>query len=253
MAIKAERKGDSLEIEMVGVVGTGWSDDPITAKGLRAQLRGSPNVALINVHLNSIGGFVDEGLEIYQSLADHPARVVIDIGAQAVSCASLIAMAGDEIIMRETSLFLPHNPWRIALGDYRAFEKNAAELKMMAGVFAGAYSARTGKGVEEIRALMDEDRYMDAEEAKMWGFCTEVKPSKKKPKDQGAAKAAARIAFEAMKEDARGRLMRAAAMSLGGPELPDESGEHVESQIVEANGEKLIRAAARRELAFTGL
>lgn len=183
MAIKAEKKGDSLDLEMNGVVGDGWAENPITSKGIAKVLRDNADAKLIRVALNSPGGYVVEGLQIYQALADHPATVIVSVGAQAASCGSLIAMAGDEIILHETSLFLVHNPWNFTIGDYQDHERAAAELRMMADVFATAYAKRTGKSKADIQALMDEDRYMDAAEAKAFGFCDRIIESKKKVKE----------------------------------------------------------------------
>jgi ATP-dependent Clp protease, protease subunit len=228
MAVKAEKRGKELELELVGVVGDGWSDEPITAKAVSKALRDAGPVAQINVSLSSVGGYIDEGLQIYQMLADHAAHVVVTVGAQALSCGSLIAMAGDEIVLHATSMFLVHNPWSLAIGDYQEMEKRGADLKMMAGVFANAYASRTGKPVGEMQSLMDEDRYMDAEEAHALGFCTKVLPSKKKPDD--STKKLASLAFESMKTEAKRRLETAAAKALHPTTIPEpsapEKGDH---------------------------
>lgn len=221
MSIKAKRSGKTLDLELFGVVGDGWAEDVITARRVKAELRDAGEVELITARISSIGGYVDEGLEIYQMLADHPARVEFTVGAQAISCGSLIPMAGDSIVFHASSVFLAHNPWGIDVGDWRAKEKRAANLKMLAALFAKIYSARTGRTVDEMAALMDEDRYMDADEAKQLGFCTAILPSKKKPSAAGSAIATARREFEAMKADATLRLQRAAAMTLSSkPEQP---------------------------------
>jgi ATP-dependent protease ClpP protease subunit len=248
MAIKAERKGDSADIEMFGVVGDGWADDAITARAVKRKLKEIGDVAVLNATISSIGGYVDEGLEIYQMFEDHPAHVVMTVGAQAISCGSLIAIAGDERIFHASSLWLNHNPWSIAMGDYQTFEKKAADLKVMANVFADAYAARSTKTKEEIVALMNEDRFMDADEALAWGFCTKIKEGKKKPAP-AASMAAARAAFESMKEDARGRLQRAAAMTLG-TNAPEEA---LNDNATEASVLAAVRASARRKIALVGV
>ncbi len=247
MAIKAAKNGDSADLELFGVVGEGWSDDGITARRVKRALRELGSVATLNVAISSIGGYVDEGLEIYQMLSDHPARVIMTVGAQAISCGSLIAIAGDDIILHATSLWLAHNPWALVGGDYRGLEKASASLKIMAGAFAEAYAARTGKPQDEMQALMDEDRIMDAEEAKSWGFCTTILPSKKKPAASGASKAVARSNFEQMKTEARQRLLRAAAMTLGSRDAQEHDDEDNMDSL------RVIRADARRRIAIAGL
>lgn len=220
MTIKAERSGDILDIELFGVVGDGWADDGITARRVKSELREAGEVSLIRGKLSSIGGYVDEGLEIYQMFADHPARVEFTIGAQAISCGSLIPMSGDVITFHASSVFLAHNPWGIDAGDWRAKEKRTADLKLLAGLFAKIYAERTGRPESEMAALMDEDRYMDADEAKALGFCTAILPSKKKPSSAGSAIASARREFEEMRADATLRLQRAAAMTLSATREP---------------------------------
>jgi ATP-dependent protease ClpP protease subunit len=249
MTIKATKSGDSAELELFGVVGEGWSDDGISARRVKRELRDIGSVATLRIKLSSVGGYVDEGVEIYQMFADHPAHTICTVGAQAVSCGSLIAVGCDEVIFHATSLWLAHNPWALAIGDYAALEKRAAGLKLMASVFADAYVAKTGKSKEEILSLMDEDRYMDAEEAKEWGFCTSILPSKKKPSASGARITSARSEFEAMKEDARSRLQRAAAMVLSAP-IPDSNNSPVSLNF--ALEEQVARASAHRRLCLVG-
>lgn len=253
MAVKAAKNGDSADLELFGVVGEGWSDDGITARRVKRELRDIGAVDTLRIKLSSVGGYVDEGVEIYQMLADHPAHTICTVGAQAVSCGSLIAVGCDEVIFHASSLWLAHNPWALTIGDYVALEKRAADLKVMAGVFADAYVARTGKSKDEIQALMNEDRYMDAEEAKEWGFCSTILPAKKKPAASGARMAAARSEFEAMKEDARQRLTRVAAMTLSAPPSVATEEPHIEVPDAGQFSEALARANAYRRLRLVNL
>lgn len=131
--------------------------------------------ALEEVHLeiNSPGGSVVEGERIYDSLLAMKARgvrLVATISGQAASMGSVIAMAADEVRMTEGSLFLIHDARVSTFGDAERHQHAANTLETMSDRFAGLYAARTGADKSAMRALMKEDRWMDAAEAKERGF-----------------------------------------------------------------------------------
>ncbi len=212
MAVKALAKGEELTLEMNGVVGDGWCENPITAKAISKILNDNKSAKFIDAYVNGPGGYVVEGLHIYQAIKNHGARVRVTVGGQAASCMSLIAMSGDEIVLDETSLFLIHNPWNLTVGDYVEHAKVGSELEMMADVFATAYAARTGMSKEDVRALMLEDRYMNAEEAKKLGFCDRIIPSKSKEKALSVGEA--RASLMNARTYAMSKLTRTAAAAL---------------------------------------
>lgn len=217
---KAQANG-IVDISLTGVIGNDfWSDQPCTAKMVRGELAKVPGASQINCFVDSDGGDVWEGLGIYQALLEHPARVSVTIGARAISCGSLIAMAGDEISMHETSKMLVHNPWTSMVGDAADFEARAKDLRNLEGSFSAAYAARTGMQVEEVSALMAEDRLMGADEALEKGFCTDIRKSPKKPKalsDEDIRSEVTRIRTRAQ---ASAMALRIAAMS---PQQPTQS------------------------------
>jgi ATP-dependent protease ClpP protease subunit len=217
MAFKfnALSNGD-VEISLTGVIGGNiWTDDPnpCTASRVRGELAKNPNAKQINCLVDSDGGDVWEGLGIYQALLEHPARVSVTIGARAISCGSLIAMAGDEISMHETSKMLIHNPWTIAMGDAEDFEARAKDLRNLEESFASAYAARTGMSDVAVRELMNEDRLMGAEEAKEKGFCTDVRKSPKKPKAMSEEEIRSEVTRMRTRAQASVSALRIAAMS----------------------------------------
>jgi ATP-dependent protease ClpP protease subunit len=177
---------DTLELSLIGAIGDNWDEEPITAKAVKRALKEAPNASLIKAYVESFGGSYFEGLAIYQLLSEHPARVEVEIGACAASAASLIAMAGDSISMHETSTMLVHEVWTLAVGKASDLRKEADDLDLLSGQAAIAYSSRTGMTVEATAALMAEDRFMGANEAKHLGFCTEIRKSKPKGKSNSA-------------------------------------------------------------------
>lgn len=131
--------------------------------------------ALEEVHLeiNSPGGSVLEGERVYQALLgmrNRGVKLVVTVNGQAASMGSVIAMAADEVRMTEGSLFLVHDARVGTYGTADEHEKARGLLESISDRFAGIYAARTGASKEDMRALMKEDRYMDAKEAKERGF-----------------------------------------------------------------------------------
>src|SRR3954466_2770789 len=81
----------------------------VTASHFLSQIR-ALKVETLNVHINSQGGSVFEGFAIYNGLKTHPAKVIIHVDALAASIASVIAMAGEEIVMAENAMMMIHRP-----------------------------------------------------------------------------------------------------------------------------------------------
>lgn len=213
--------GGTLEISMVGTIGDGWSEDPITAKGVRKALDSSKNVQSIKAHIDSSGGNFFEGLAIYQMLQEHPADVEITIGARAASAASLIAMAGDSISMHETSTMLVHPVWTIAMGNAAELRKVADEIDQLSESAVTAYAARTGMDAKAMRSLMAEDRFMSATEAKKLGFATHIRKAKDN-KQSSISEPEVRDEIENMRTHAQASAaaLRVAAMS---PQQPTQT------------------------------
>lgn len=149
----------------------GWYG--ITAEDFVSDLS-AVNTSIVNLHLNTPGGSVFDGVAIYNGLKSHSAKIVTHIDGLAASMGSVIALAGDEIRMAASGFFMIHNPWSIAIGDAAAFRKEADVLDKIAGTMAGVYAGKTGKALPDIRALMDEETWFTGAEAKDAGFVDAV-------------------------------------------------------------------------------
>lgn len=132
------------------------------------------NVQTIHVRINSPGGDVFDGLAIYNALKQHSARVIVHVDSLAASIASVIAMAGDEIHMAEGAFIMIHNPWTLAIGDAAELRKVAEVLDQVGGSLAGIYAGRSGQSREDVEAMMDEETWMNAEQAVERGFADSV-------------------------------------------------------------------------------
>lgn len=128
----------------------------------------------ITVWIDSYGGDVFAGAGIYNALKEHDGKVTIKIDGKAMSAASVIAMAGDEILMSPVGIMMIHNPLTSAQGDMRAMRKAADVLDTVKDTIINAYVAKTGKTKDEISAMMDDETWMSANVAVKEGFADEV-------------------------------------------------------------------------------
>lgn len=128
----------------------------------------------LEIEINSPGGNVFAGSEIYTALKKHRGKVNVDITGLAASAASVIAMAGTRIRMSPTSQLMIHNVSAIGRGDYREMEHLAELLKQANETIANAYMLKTGKTKEELLSMMDSEKWFTPQEAKEQGFIDEV-------------------------------------------------------------------------------
>ncbi|ADO83720.1 head maturation protease, ClpP-related [Ilyobacter polytropus] len=128
----------------------------------------------ILVRINSPGGDVFEAQAIYNSLKNHPAKVIVRIDALAASAATVIAMAGDEILMPENAIFMIHNPWSWSSGEAKDFRKKAETMDTIRETIVNVYASKSTLSREEIMNKMDEESWLTSQEAFDAGFITEI-------------------------------------------------------------------------------
>lgn len=138
----------------------------------------SLNVKAIDLRLNTPGGSVFDGNAIYNAIKRHPAEVTVHIDGLAASMGSLIALAGDRVVMAANALYMIHNPWTIALGDAAEMRATADILDKLRDGLVGTYAAKTGMEIDEITAAMDAETWYTAEEAQAAGFVDEITNAK---------------------------------------------------------------------------
>lgn len=170
--------------------------DEIWAFGTNANdfVKALKNIATpkISLRVNSPGGDVFDGLAIYNALRAHPAKKTVHVDGLAASIASVIAMAGDEIVMADSAFMMIHDSWGLAIGNSEELRALADTLEKIDGSIAGIYAARTGKKLDELRALMDAETWMTAAEAVEMKFAD-------KSEDAAEAKNAARFDLSGFK------------------------------------------------------
>lgn len=128
----------------------------------------------LEVEINSGGGSVFAGSEIYTALKSYKGNVTVKIVGLAASAASVVAMAGKKVLMSPTAQMMIHNVNSYAEGDYREMEHTAEILKSANDTIANAYRLKTGKEQKELLSLMDKETWMTAQKAKELGFIDEI-------------------------------------------------------------------------------
>lgn len=172
-ALNAADQGDNV-ITMFDVIGEDWwTGGGVTAKRVSAALRqiGERDVV---VKINSPGGDLFEGIAIYNLLRKHPASVRIEVMGWAASAASIIAMAGDEIVMGLGTFMMVHNAWGVVVGNRHDMRDAADLFDSFDGAIADIYEARTGQKRSDIEKLMDAETFMGPSEAVEKGFADAV-------------------------------------------------------------------------------
>ncbi|RKT99791.1 peptidase S14 [Burkholderia sp. Nafp2/4-1b] len=137
------------------------------------------NASAIVVALNSMGGDVFDAFAIYNALRRHAGKVRVRVDGVAASAASLIAMAGDEIVMPENALLMIHNAHTVTAGEAKDLRRVADLLENAGDGILAAYAAKSGQSVDEIRAMMDAETWLTAAQAKEKGFCDTIEAAVK--------------------------------------------------------------------------
>ncbi len=162
--------GDDATISIFDVIGEDyWDGGGFTANRCAAALR-AIGERPVTVKVNSPGGDMFEGLAIYNLLREHKAEVTVQVMGLAASAASVLAMAGDRIVMGRGSFLMIHNAWGLVLGNRHDMTRAAADFAEFDGAMAGIYAARTGQKREAVAAMMDAETWLNAERALADGF-----------------------------------------------------------------------------------
>lgn len=143
---------------------------PRQVSGLINQANGDD----LQVEINSGGGLVDAGAEIYTMLKSYEAPVTVNITGVAYSAASVIAMSGDVVQVSPVAMMMIHNVSGGAEGDFHDMENAADLLKKSNDALANAYMQKTGKSKDEILALMDSTYWIGPQEAIDQGFADKM-------------------------------------------------------------------------------
>jgi len=152
-----------------------WQENDVSSYILSKELQElDKDIENINVYINSYGGEVAEGLAIYNALKRHKAKVTTYADGFACSIASVIFAAGDERVMSNTSLLMIHNAWSGAVGNSKDLRKQADDLDKINQASINAYMNIVNIKEEELKELMDNESWLNADEALEKGFATKI-------------------------------------------------------------------------------
>lgn len=178
--IKQQADPAVLELYIYGdVEGDGydwWRDEVIrsetSANTFREELAAHPDVTQINIYINSYGGSVFEGTAIYNQLKRHPAHKTVYVDGFACSIASVIAMAGDEVVMPRNALMMVHNMMMGVCGNAAELRKAADDLDKINEAGREAYLQKAGDKLtpEVLAQLEDDETWLTAEECIRYGL-----------------------------------------------------------------------------------
>lgn len=200
--------GTTADLDIYGDISScWWDDDAMSASKLSKQLDELGDVSQINVHINSYGGEVAEGLAIYSALRRHKARVRTTCDGFACSIASVIFMAGDERLMSDASLLMIHNAWTSAWGVNAAdLRKLADDMDTITSASKSAYMARVSITEDELTELMDAETWISPADAVDMGFATAVETFESGDKaSQGARDALMALVMASVEKRSAGR------------------------------------------------
>lgn len=153
-----------------------WKDEVIrsetSANTFREELAKHPDVSQINIYINSYGGSVFEGTAIYNQLKRHAAYKTVYIDGFACSIASVIAMAGDEVVMPKNALMMIHNMWMFVSGNAAELRKAADDLDIINEAGRAAYLEKAGDKLtpEALAQMEDDETWLTAEQCIEYGL-----------------------------------------------------------------------------------
>lgn len=165
---------DSATLYIYGdITSIKWFENDVCVYDLAKEI-GDLNGKALTVRINSYGGQVAEGLAIYNLLKSYPGEVTTICDGFACSAASVVFMAGAKRIMPRSSLLMIHNAWTLASGDADDLRKAADDLEKITQPSVDIYTSVSNLDADEIKAMMDAETWIDADEALDYGFATEI-------------------------------------------------------------------------------
>ncbi|WP_310622475.1 head maturation protease, ClpP-related [Flexibacterium corallicola] len=174
-------KTDTSTISILTRIGPNY-DNGITPSRIAAALR-TIGKKPVTVDINSPGGSFFDGVAIYNQLRAHPEKVTVRVLGVAASAASIIAMAGDEILVGKQASMMIHCATGVAVGNKRDMRKSAETLDVFDKNMVSVYRDKTGKSSNEISELLDAETWFNGEEAVEFGLADALLPASALTKD----------------------------------------------------------------------
>ena len=169
---EANEENKEYSLYIYGPIGGFFFSDN-SAQSIQRKLK-DVDAEKIYVHINSPGGSAFDGVAIGNILKNHKAEIIVHIDGWAASAASVIAVAGDKVIMPENTMMLIHRASTFEFGNASVFEKTAADLRKIDTSLAASYKKRFVGEQSELDQLLDDETFLTAEEAVSFGLADVV-------------------------------------------------------------------------------
>src|SRR5574340_969397 len=166
---------NAAEVFIYGDIGESWDGETVAARQFVKDLA-AIQADTLDVRINSIGGSVQDGLAIFNAIKRHGAAVTVYVDGLAASVASLIAMAGEQIIMADNAMLMIHAPWAVTGGNAAELRNAADTLDKWAGAMANSYVRDGGLNYDQALALLTDgvDHWYSAEESVAAGLADQI-------------------------------------------------------------------------------
>ncbi len=166
---KAGKPADVYIFDEIGTYG-------ITAQEFITDIKDLKDTP-INLRINSLGGDVFDGMAMYNVIKRREAKTTVYIEGIAASIATIIALGADEVVMAENSLFMIHNAWGGTMGESKDMRKTADTLDKITSELTDIYRKKTGLSYDALAEMMDEETWLNANEAFELGFIDTISDS----------------------------------------------------------------------------
>jgi len=166
---KADNSADIYIFDEIGTYG-------VTAQDFISEIKGLKDMP-INLRINSLGGDVFDGMAMYNVIKRRESKTTVYIEGIAASIATIIALGADEVVMAENSLFMIHNAWGGASGEAKDMRKTAETLEKITSELTDIYVKKTGLSYDAVAQMMDEETWLNAEEAYKLRFIDTISDS----------------------------------------------------------------------------
>lgn len=172
----------TTNITIYGVIGQSWWSDSFSAKDIDNALNEAGENDII-INLNSPGGDAFDGISIFNRLKRHKGNVTVHVDGWACSAASIIAMAGDEVIMELGSMMMIHEASSAVWGSKTDMRKEADVLEELEEGIVDIYSTKTTLERDEVQEKINEETWMSASTAVKYGFASKTSSESKEDEE----------------------------------------------------------------------
>ena len=235
------KAGESADIYIFDEIGTYG----VTAQDFISEIKGLKDMP-INLRINSLGGDVFDGMAMYNVIKRREAKTTVYIEGIAASIATIIALGADEVVMAENSLFMIHNAWGGTSGEAKDMRKTAETLDKITSELTDIYVKKTGLSYDALAEMMDEESWLNAQEAFDLGFIDTISDS---------IKVAAKYDVSKFKNITQEEIKNKLSININNKKMTNELKEWFNSKVEEivtsVKGEVKVSADVAEQTAIT--